>query len=82
MGEPFYRTSSGKIAQRAFGGDICNFGKAAVKRACHAADRTGRVILDTLYGKTLRRGLKVYDEFYIMDLVIGYRKYGVDFITE
>ncbi len=51
MGVPFNRTAEGRIAQRAFGGHTSNFGQAAVKRACYAADRTGRVILDTLYAE-------------------------------
>jgi succinate dehydrogenase / fumarate reductase flavoprotein subunit len=58
------------IAQRAFGGHAAEFGKRAVKRACHAADRTGRVILDTLYGQALRKGIKVYQEFHLMDLIV------------
>ncbi len=49
LGVPFNRTADGKIAQRAFGGHTRNFGEAAIRRACHAADRSGRVILDTLY---------------------------------
>ena len=48
MGVPFNRTPEGKIAQRAFGGHTREFGKAAVKRACYAADRSGRVMMDTL----------------------------------
>ena len=55
MGVPFNRTPEGKIAQRAFGGHTRNFGQAAIKRACYAADRTGRVILDTLWEQCLRR---------------------------
>ncbi len=70
MGVPFNRTADGRIAQRAFGGHTSNFGKAAIKRACHAADRTGRVILDTLYWETVRRGIKVYNEFQLVDLII------------
>jgi succinate dehydrogenase flavoprotein subunit len=69
MGVPFNRTVHGTIAQRAFGGHTGDFGKRAVKRACHAADRTGRVILDTLYGEALRRGIKVYQEFHLLDLI-------------
>src|SRR5512138_3550744 len=46
MGVPFNRTPEGKIAQRAFGGHTREFGQAAVKRACYAADRTGRVLMD------------------------------------
>jgi succinate dehydrogenase / fumarate reductase flavoprotein subunit len=70
MGVPFNRTPDGRIAQRPFGGHTRGFGQAAIKRACHAADRTGRVILDTLYWETLRKGLKVYNEFQMVDLIM------------
>ena len=70
MGVPFNRTENGNIAQRAFGGHTSDFGQTPIKRACHAADRTGRVILDTLYGEALRKGIKVYAEFHLLDLII------------
>jgi len=70
MGVPFNRTQAGQIAQRAFGGHTRNFGEGPVKRACYAADRTGRVILDTLFGEAVRRGIKVYSEFQLMDLIL------------
>jgi succinate dehydrogenase / fumarate reductase, flavoprotein subunit len=70
MGVPFNRTKDGTIAQRAFGGHTKNFGQAAIKRACHAADRTGRVILDTLYSEVAHRGIVVYPEFYLLELII------------
>ncbi len=70
MGVPFNRTADGKIAQRAFGGHTSNFGQAAIKRACHAADRSGRVILDTLYWAAVQKGLKVYSEFQLIDLIL------------
>lgn len=70
IGVPFNRTPEGKIAQRAFGGHTSNFGQAAVKRACFAADRTGRVILDTLWEKSLQRGIKFFDEFQIFSLIV------------
>jgi succinate dehydrogenase flavoprotein subunit len=69
MGVPFNRTADGTIAQRAFGGHTRNFGEAAIKRACYAADRTGRVILDTLTGAAIRKGIKVYSEFHLLDLI-------------
>ncbi|HHP7234989.1 MAG TPA: succinate dehydrogenase flavoprotein subunit [Desulfobacterales bacterium] len=69
MGVPFNRTPEGKIAQRAFGGHTRNFGESAVKRACYAADRTGRVILDTLWEKCLQRGIQFFDEFQLLDLI-------------
>jgi succinate dehydrogenase / fumarate reductase flavoprotein subunit len=70
LGVPFNRTPEGKIAQRAFGGHTRNFGEAPVKRACYAADRTGRVILDTLWEKCLQRGIRFFDEFQLMSLII------------
>ncbi len=70
MGVPFNRTADGKIAQRAFGGHTRNFGEAAVKRACFAADRTGRVILDTLWEKSLQRGITFFDEFQVLSLLV------------
>ncbi|MHC1726724.1 MAG: succinate dehydrogenase flavoprotein subunit [Syntrophobacteraceae bacterium] len=70
MGVPFNRTPEGKIAQRYFGGHTSEFGKAPVKRACYAADRTGRVMMDTLYFEAVKKGIKIYPEFHIMDLII------------
>jgi len=70
LGVPFNRTSDGKIAQRAFGGHTSGFGKAPVKRACFAADRTGRVILDTLWEQCLQRNTKFYDEFQVLSLMV------------
>ena len=70
MGVPFNRTPEGKIAQRAFGGHTKEFGKAAVKRACYAADRSGRVMMDTLYFQVSRKGIKTYPELQMLDLVI------------
>ncbi len=70
LGVPFNRTSEGKIAQRAFGGHTSNFGKAAVKRACFAADRTGRVILDTLWEQCLQRNTQFFDEFHVLSLMV------------
>ncbi len=71
MGVPFNRTPEGKIAQRAFGGHTRGFGQAPVKRACYAADRTGRVILDTLWEKALQMGIRFYNEFQLIDLIVG-----------
>ena len=70
MGVPFNRTADGKIAQRAFGGHTRDFGAAPVKRACFAADRTGRVILDTLWEKCLQRGIDFYHEYHIASLLV------------
>ena len=70
LGVPFSRTADGKIAQRPFGGHTRNYGKAPIKRACYAATRTGRVILDTLWEQSLRRGIKFFDEFQMLSLIV------------
>jgi succinate dehydrogenase / fumarate reductase, flavoprotein subunit len=70
MGVPFNRTPEGKIAQRCFGGHTRNFGEAPVKRICYAADRSGRVMMDTLYFDAVKKGIKIYPEFHVLDLVI------------
>ena len=70
MGVPFSRTPEGKIAQRPFGGHTRNFGEAPVRRACYAADRTGHVMLHTLYEQCIKNEVKFYNEFLMLDLII------------
>jgi succinate dehydrogenase / fumarate reductase flavoprotein subunit len=70
MGLPFDRTPEGKISQRRFGGHTNNETKKAVMRACHAADRTGHMILQTLYQNCIKNDVKFYDEFQVVDLLI------------
>ncbi len=74
MGVPFSRTAEGKIAQRNFGGHTRDYGKKSIKRACYAADRTGRVVLDTLYGQCLRHQVKFYAETYVLSLIFEGKK--------
>ena len=71
MGVPFSRTPDGKIAQRNFGGHTRDYGKRPVKRACYAADHTGRVVEDTLYDQCLRHQVKFYSEHYVLSLIFG-----------
>lgn len=71
MGVPFSRTAEGTIAQRAFGGHTRDFGKAPVKRACYASDRTGRIILDTLFEQSIKAGVQCYAEFIMIDLLFN-----------
>jgi succinate dehydrogenase / fumarate reductase flavoprotein subunit len=70
MGLPFNRTPEGKIDQRRFGGHTRNHGEAAVRRACYAADRTGHMILQTLYQNCVKQGIEFYNEFYVLDLCL------------
>ena len=66
-GLPFNRTPDGKIDQRRFGGHTRNHGEAPVKRACYAADRTGHMILQTLYQQCVKRNVRFFNEFYVLD---------------
>jgi succinate dehydrogenase / fumarate reductase flavoprotein subunit len=70
MGLPFNRTPDGKIDQRRFGGHTRDHGKAPVRRSCYAADRTGHMILQTLYQNCVKLGIEFYNEFYVLDLVM------------
>lgn len=69
-GLPFNRTPEGRIDQRRFGGHTRNHGEAPVKRACYAADRTGHMILQTLYQQCVKRDVRFFNEFYCMDLLM------------
>jgi len=68
-GLPFNRTPDGKIDQRRFGGHTANHGERPVKRACYAADRTGHMILQTLYQQCVKRDVRFFNEFYCLDLL-------------
>ena len=63
MGVLFSRLTDGKIAQRAFGGH-------SHKRTCYAADKTGHAILHELVNNLRRHGVQIYDEWYVMQLVL------------
>jgi succinate dehydrogenase flavoprotein subunit len=70
MGLPFNRTAEGKIDQRRFGGHTRNFGEAPVRRACYAADRTGHMILQTLYQQCIKHEVEFFDEYHVVDVLI------------
>src|SRR5438876_3595685 len=71
MGLPFSRTPEGKIAQRRFGGHTKNFGAAPVMRSCYAADRTGHMILQTLYQQGIKNEVQFFNEFFVIDLLVN-----------
>ncbi len=71
MGLPFNRTPDGKIDQRRFGGHTRDHGKAPVRRSCYAADRTGHMILQTLYQTCVKLGIEFFNEYYVLDLVMN-----------
>ncbi|WNZ25752.1 succinate dehydrogenase/fumarate reductase flavoprotein subunit [Leptolyngbya sp. NK1-12] len=63
MGVLFSRLPDGRIAQRAFGGH-------SHKRTCYAADKTGHAILHELVNNLRRYGVQIYDEWYVMRLIL------------
>ena len=69
-GLPFNRTPEGRIDQRRFGGHTRNFGEGPVRRACYAADRTGHMILQTLYQQCIKNEVTFFDEFQVVDLIL------------
>ncbi len=71
MGLPFDRTPDGKISQRPFGGHTNNVTKQPVRRAAHAADRTGHMILQTLYQQCIKQDVQFFDEYQFMDLLVS-----------
>jgi succinate dehydrogenase / fumarate reductase, flavoprotein subunit len=73
-GLPFNRTPEGRIDQRRFGGHTRNFGEAPVRRSCYAADRTGHMILQTLYQQCIKNGVEFFDEFHVLDVLIEGKK--------
>jgi succinate dehydrogenase / fumarate reductase flavoprotein subunit len=71
MGLPFNRTPEGRIDQRRFGGHTRNHGEAAVRRACYAADRTGHMILQTLFQQCVKAGVEFFNEYYVLDIALS-----------
>ncbi|MDQ6727620.1 MAG: succinate dehydrogenase flavoprotein subunit [Actinomycetota bacterium] len=69
LGLPFNRTPEGRIDQRRFGGHTRNHGEAPVRLACYAADRTGHMILQTLYQQCVARDVHFFNEFQVLDVV-------------
>ena len=71
MGLPFDRTPEGKISQRPFGGHTNNETGKPVRRAAHAADRTGHMILQTLYQQCLKNKVTFFDEYQVLDFIMS-----------
>ncbi|HET7035800.1 MAG TPA: succinate dehydrogenase flavoprotein subunit [Thermomicrobiaceae bacterium] len=70
MGFPFNRTPDGRIDQRRFGGHTRNFGEGPVRRSCYSADRTGQMILYTLYQQAIKHQVRIFNEMHMLDLLI------------
>jgi succinate dehydrogenase / fumarate reductase flavoprotein subunit len=70
FGLPFSRTADGRIAQRPFGGHTNNVTGKPVRRSCYAADRTGHMILQTLFQQCIKNNTLFFDEYQVLDLLI------------
>jgi succinate dehydrogenase / fumarate reductase flavoprotein subunit len=70
-GLPFSRTADGRIAQRPFGGHTKEYGKGPVRRSCYAADRTGHMILQTLYQQCIKNQVHFFNEYHLLDVLIA-----------
>jgi succinate dehydrogenase / fumarate reductase flavoprotein subunit len=70
MGLPFSRTPDGRIAQRPFGGHTNNLTGKPVRRSCYAADRTGHMILQTLYQQCIKNKVNFFDEYHVLDIIL------------
>jgi succinate dehydrogenase / fumarate reductase flavoprotein subunit len=71
FGLPFNRTPEGRIDQRRFGGHTADHGTAPVRRACYAADRTGHMILQTLFQQCVKHEVEFFNEFYVLDVLLN-----------
>ncbi len=70
-GLPFNRTEDGRIDQRRFGGHTRNYGEAAVRRSCYAADRTGHMLLQTMYQNAIKNQVRFFNEYLVLDLLLN-----------
>jgi succinate dehydrogenase / fumarate reductase, flavoprotein subunit len=70
LGLPFSRDANGRIAQRPFGGHTNNVTGKPVRRSCYAADRTGHMILQTLYQQCIKNNIRFFNEFQVLDLLV------------
>ncbi len=71
LGLPFDRTPDGRINQRFFGGHTRNFGEALVHRSCKAADRTGHMLLQTMYQQAIKNQVRFFNEYLVLDLLLS-----------
>ncbi|MBW2409194.1 MAG: FAD-binding protein [Deltaproteobacteria bacterium] len=69
-GMHFSRNQDGRLSKRTFGGHTTNFGEASAYRAVFEADRTGKGIMDTCWGETLKRGISFINQCMAMELII------------
>ncbi|WP_128475858.1 FAD-binding protein [Halorussus pelagicus] len=62
-GMPFSREDDGRVSQRPFGG-------LSFARTTYAGAETGHHMLHTMYEQVVKRGIQVYDEWYVSNLAV------------
>lgn len=73
-GMHFSRNRDGRLSKRTFGGHTRNFGESSVYRAVFEADRTGKGIMDTSWGETLKKGITFLNQTIAVELLIGQKQ--------
>jgi succinate dehydrogenase / fumarate reductase flavoprotein subunit len=63
-GMAFSRDDDGRMSQRPFGG-------LSFPRTTYAGAETGHQLLHTMYEQLVKRGIEVYDEWYVTDLAVS-----------
>ncbi|MFC7202003.1 FAD-binding protein [Haloferax namakaokahaiae] len=63
-GMAFSREEDGRVSQRPFGG-------LSFPRTTYAGAETGHQLLHTMYEQLVKRGIKVYDEWHVTNLVVS-----------
>jgi len=70
-GMHFSRDQYGRLSKRTFGGHTRSFGEASAFRAVFEADRTGKGIMDTAWGESLKRGVTFINQCIAVELLIN-----------
>jgi succinate dehydrogenase / fumarate reductase flavoprotein subunit len=63
MGVIFHRDETGRLGSRSFGG-------ASKARTYFVGDITGQAILHVMYEQLIKHGLRVYEEWFVLDLIV------------
>lgn len=73
-GMHFSRDPQGRLSKRTFGGHTRNFGESSAYRAVFEADRTGKGIMDTAWGESLKRGIAFVNHCLAVELLLKDRQ--------
>jgi succinate dehydrogenase / fumarate reductase flavoprotein subunit len=68
-GMHFSRDQGGGLAKRTFGGHTINFGEKSAFRCVFEADRTGKGIMDTVWGEALKAGITFLNQTILTEIL-------------